>query len=38
LAAKGEDKESGKQLKQLKQGSKNISFFSAFVNLPANMS
>ena len=35
LAAKGEDKESGKQLKQ---GSKNISFFSAFINLPANMS
>jgi hypothetical protein len=35
LAAKGEDKESGKQLIQ---GSKNISFFSAFVNLPANMS
>jgi hypothetical protein len=35
LAAKGEAKESRKQLKQ---GSKNISFFSAFVNFPANMS
>jgi hypothetical protein len=35
LATKGEDKESWKQLKQ---GSKNISFFFAFVNLPANMS
>ena len=34
LAAKGEDKESRKQLKQ---GSKNISFF-AFINFPANMS
>jgi hypothetical protein len=35
LAAKGKDKEGRKQPKQ---GSKNISFFSAFVNLPANMS
>jgi hypothetical protein len=35
LAAKGEDK---KGRKQLKQGSKNISFFSTFVNLPANIS
>ena len=35
LAAKGKDKESRKQLKQGFE--KNISF-SAFVNLPANMS
>jgi hypothetical protein len=35
LVAKEEDK---KGRKQLKQGSKNISFFSAFVNLPAYMS
>jgi hypothetical protein len=35
LAANREDKENRKQLKQ---GSKNISFFSAFVNLPVNMS
>jgi len=35
LAAKGEDKEGRKRLKQ---GSKNIYFFSTFVNLPANMS
>jgi len=33
--ANGEDKESRKQLKQC---SKNISFFSSFVNFPANMS
>ena len=32
---KGNDKESRKQLKQ---GSKNISFFYAFVNFPENMS
>jgi hypothetical protein len=35
LAMKGKDKESRKQLKQ---GSKNISFISVFVNLPATMS
>jgi hypothetical protein len=35
LAAKGEDKESRKLLKQ---GSKNISLFFVFVNLPATMS
>jgi hypothetical protein len=34
-AAKEEDKEIRRQLKQ---GSKNISLFSAFVNLPATMS
>jgi len=33
--ANGEDRESRKQLKQC---SKNISFFSSFVNFPANMS
>jgi len=32
---KGEDKEGRKQLKQ---GSKNIFFFSAFINLLTNMS
>jgi hypothetical protein len=36
LAANGEDKNSRKQLKQ--GSKKNISFFSAFVNFPANMS
>jgi hypothetical protein len=35
LATMGEDKESRKQLKQ---GSKNTSLFSAFVNLSGNMS
>jgi hypothetical protein len=35
LAIKGENKEGRKQLKQ---GSTNISSFSAFVNLAANMS
>jgi hypothetical protein len=35
LAAKGKDKEGRKQLKQ---GSTNISSFSAFVNLAPNMS
>jgi hypothetical protein len=35
LAAKEYDKEGRKQLKQ---GLKKISFFSAFVNLPTNMS
>ena len=33
--SKVEDKEGRKQLKQ---GLKNIFFFSAFINLPANMS
>jgi len=35
LAAKGKDKESRRQLKQ---GSKNISLFFAFVSFPATMS